>query len=211
MTEGQLPRRQEFLIQWYAILWSNIDRSMRGIWNVLGTVTLMGTVLVAVHKDYLPYSAGILLGLLLVFWGVNVTIDLNGWHRRNLFMLTAIEREFLDSTDYGRILPEAYRRPEESWVRFYRLNVTVFILLGLAFCGYALVREAAGPTPTGVWSVWILPIHWIALAIGVVLTVMNLLGRAHSAKKHWQELFGSSRDGESKIEAPKGRTDETRA
>lgn len=81
MAEPGPQRRDQFLINWYGILWSNVDRSMRGIWNVLGTVTLTGTVLVAVHKEYLPYSPGIVLGFLLIFWAVNITIDLNAWHR----------------------------------------------------------------------------------------------------------------------------------
>jgi len=35
-------------------------------------VTLTGTVLVAVHKGYLPYSVGIIAGFLLILWGVNI-------------------------------------------------------------------------------------------------------------------------------------------
>lgn len=189
MDEPKSARCDQFLINWYGVLWSNIDRSMRGIWNVLGMVTLTGTVLVAVHRGYLPYSVGVIVGFLLILWGVNITIDLNAWHRRNLFFLTAIERELLHERDYGRLLPETYKRPKPDWITFYELNMGLFVLLGLAFCGYALVRETAWPRPGEVWTIWVVPIHWLGLAIGIVLTLFNFTKQGKSARKHWEELF----------------------
>jgi len=125
-------KRAEFIKEMYSVYWANITRSMEGVWKVLAPLTVVGTIIAGVHQEYLSALFGISLAVLIIFWALNVMIDLNDWHRRNLFFLTKAEQEFLKSEDYGNLLPSKYRIPKNEWITFYKINSLVFLIL-LAF------------------------------------------------------------------------------
>lgn len=113
MSENDRERR-DFVKEMYRVYWANMARSMEGIWKVLGPVTVVGTIIAAVHRDYLPAPLGVSLAFVVILWALNVTIDLNSWHRRNLFFLVKAERTFLKDGDYGHLLPVRYRTPQPN-------------------------------------------------------------------------------------------------
>jgi hypothetical protein len=87
--------RKDFIKEMYHVYWANISRSMEGVWKVLAPITVAGTILAGVHKDLLPAPLGIAIAFVVVLWALNVTIDLNAWHRRNLFFVAKAEQSFL--------------------------------------------------------------------------------------------------------------------
>ena len=173
--------RSEFLIKWYEILWSNINRSMEGIWKILAPITVVGTIILATQKGYVPLSLGAALVFIVLFWGLNLTIDLNNWHRRNLCLLTTVERELLRDADYGRIILARYRKPSYEWITFYKINfialVILFAVCIIYFFWTSIQHEEIA------WYFWLL------VGIGMVATICNFIIHERSAKKRVEALF----------------------
>lgn len=185
--------RRDFIKEMYRVYWANMARSMEGVWKVLAPITVTGTILVGVHKEYLPTPIGIALAVAVLMWALNVTIDLNAWHRRNLFFVAKAEHEFLSKQDYGRILPSQYKVPSLHWITFYSISFVAFIVLLILSIIYAIVWK---------WSYLIACIQipgigfvqggWlpgIVLLVGLVITSLNAWTQEISARKHRDELF----------------------
>jgi hypothetical protein len=176
-------RRSEFLIQWYGVLWSNVDRAMQGVWQLLGPMTVAGTIIAAVHKSYLPLSLGACLAFLVVLWALNMAIDLNNWHRRNLAFLSAVEREFLRESDYGHLIVRKYRRPSAKWITFYKINAIAFLSLlvfaAVYFRNAACKRGGLSPYP------------WVVVLVGLAFTGANFVAHEREARRRVSELFDS--------------------
>jgi len=180
---GTNSPRQEFIKEMYGVYWANITRSMEGVWKVLAPVTVVGTILAGVQKEYLPILFGIYLAFLIIFWALNVMIDLNDWHRRNLFFLTKAEHEFLNPDDYGKLLPSAYRIPKNEWITFYKINAIVFLALLVLTLLFACCKLG--------WDDLI--VLAIGLIVGAVLTFCNKRRQDKRATKKHEELFGNTK------------------
>lgn len=182
---NQEDRRADFIKEMYRVYWANISRSMEGVWKILAPITIAGTIIAAVHKDYLPPSLGISLAFIIILWALNVTIDLNAWHRRNLFFVVKAEKQFLFEEDYGQLIPKKYRNPKKGWITFYIINVGAFLFfLALTFW-YAWFWKFP---KAGLIDGWLLPI--VVLSVGLILTILNFQVNEKSAKKRFKELFG---------------------
>lgn len=181
------PKRDksDFLIAWYDILWRNIDRSMTGMWQILAPITVVGTGLWAVSEGHLPIWLGGSGILLIIFWAINLTIDLNSWHRRNLYLLTSVERRFLDDEDYGKLIPGKYRTPKRHWL------LTFYWVHGLTFA--ALLIIAGGFLGYLCYHTGVNCITWISLcfvsAAGLIVTGMHGYRDWMSESKLYNELF----------------------
>ncbi|MFW6118921.1 MAG: hypothetical protein ACOC7S_01145 [Planctomycetota bacterium] len=184
-------RRAHFVIEMYRMYWTNKRRSMEGLWKVLGPVTIVGTIVAGAHLEYLPASLGFSLAFIVLFWALNVTIDLNAWHRRNLFLLVKAERKFLADTDYGDLLPARYRKPPVNWITCYKINAWVFIALLAVAAAYGLIWK---PPRGGFVGGWLLPL--LVLAIGALLTAVNAHAQERSANRSHAELFEGDIEGE---------------
>lgn len=158
---------------------------MEGVWKILAPITVAGTIIAAVHKEYLPAPFGISVAFLVIFWALNMTIDLNAWHRRNLFFLVKAEHQFLRSQDYGALLPLGYKKPATGWITFYKINAYVFS----AFLFLIGVYSALWKLPsTGVASNWLMPA--VVFTVGVISTILNARVQGNSSQEHFNELFG---------------------
>jgi uncharacterized membrane protein len=173
--------RKDFIKEMYGVYWENITRSMDGVWKVLTPLAVVGTIIGAIHQGYLPAMLGILLAFLVIFWALNIMIDLNDWHRRNLLFLTKAEHEFLNPEDYGKILPSKYRTPTKKWITFYTINSCVFLILSVLMLFYAWPKLSFGK--------FILLV--ILVAIGYVITYYNKSHQDKSAIEKHDELFGN--------------------
>lgn len=180
--------RNHFLQEQYGYLWANVDRSMKGIWSIIGVITVIGTIIVAIHKNYLPFNLGAIFAFGIIFWAINVTIDLNAWHRRNLFFITSIEREFVLNSDYGKLLPKKYRKPKPNWITFYSINIITFVLLLIVFSIY-IFCEHNKLLPNMKWYHNFMDWHWLVWITGVVVSCVNFKKQNNSANNHWKELF----------------------
>jgi hypothetical protein len=170
----------------YRVYWANMARSMDGVWKVLAPITVAGTVIAGVHRNYLPATWGLSMAFLVVLWGINVTIDLNAWHRRNLFFCTKAERQFLGDSDYGQVLPASYRAPKQGWIAFYTINVFVFTAFLVLTVGYAISQKLNSRTCL---------VPGIVLIVGVPLTLVHAASQERSAARHRRELFDTKQDG----------------
>ena len=186
MPEVDDELRQKFLIEWYKILWNSARQSMDGIWKLIGPVTLVGTIWFAMYNQYIPFRLGSSLIFIILFWAINITIDFNQWHRRNLIFYTAIENKFLQKQDYGRLLPRDFRRPKKKWISFYRICFFVFFLMLIFSFLFALVQfdgSMAKRVP------WIARYDLLIFFLGFGSTILNYLKNERSAKQYIEELF----------------------
>lgn len=122
-----MDHRDEFLRTWYGVLWSNIDRSMTSIWQIAGPIALVGAAFIYMDKFGPHLTAS--LQLVILFWALNNTMDMNAWHRRNLIFVARVERQFLKEADYGAIIPGSFREPRVDWIEFYSINFVTFLAL----------------------------------------------------------------------------------
>jgi len=123
--------REEFLRTWYQVLWSNIDRSMMSVWQITGLIVVVGGAFI--YRDKLGPNLTVSLQMIVIFWAINNTIDMNSWHRRNLLFIFRVEQQFLNDTDYGRVIPSSYRGdPPTRWIAFYKINFATFVVLLVA-------------------------------------------------------------------------------
>jgi hypothetical protein len=137
-----MDKRDEFLRTWYTVLWSNIDRSMTSIWQIAGPIALVGAAFIA--EDKLGVNVTTSLQLVILFWALNNTMDMNSWHRRNLIFVARVERQFLLPSDYGVVAPRSFREPRTDWIEFYAINFWTFcLLLGVVVVNY-LVKAFRG-------------------------------------------------------------------
>lgn len=196
--------RNAFLIEWYKILWNNARQSMESIWKLIYPITLVGTVWVAIHQSYLPPILGNSLVFVILFWAINVTIDSNQWHRRNLIFYTAVERYFLKENDYGRLIYSKFKSPKTGWISFYRICLYAFITLLLLAMIHAVTpfcQELKICAPeelsskitsriciTSGYDIWI-------LILGIIYSFWNYVDQEKSTKKYKNELFGEKAKG----------------
>jgi len=180
--------RTEFIREMYRVYWANMARSMEGTWKVIAPLTIVGTIIGAIHKEYLPASLGLSFAFAIVFWALNVTIDLNAWHRRNLFFLAKAEEEFLLPEDYGRLLPACYKTPPKGWIAFYIIHAIAFVAVIMLTILYGVTCALPG---TGFLGGWLLPL--VVLSAGLILTTINFVSQEASARRRFRELFGDKK------------------
>jgi hypothetical protein len=141
-----MDERDKFLRTWYRVLWSNIDRSMTSIWQIVGPIALVGAAFI--YMDKLGPHLAVSLQFLIIFWALNNTMDMNSWHRRNLIFVSRVERHFLQNADYGVLIPSSFREPRTDWIEFYSINATTFVLLlGIVIAIYVVTIVRAVPVP----------------------------------------------------------------
>lgn len=185
MIEHQ-DSKAEFLVTWYDVLWRNIDRSMTSMWQVLAPITVVGTGLWALGQGHLPLWIGGSALLLIIIWALNLTIDLNSWHRRNLYLLTSVERQFFEEQDYGSLIPSAYRTPKRNWVVFYVVHGWTFgvlLVVASAYFGCLAFERSADPVT------WL--VLGAILTAGLVFTACHLRHDLRSERAMYNELFGN--------------------
>ena len=178
--------REAFLIEWYKILWNNARQSMDGIWKLLGPITLVGSIWFAIYQQYLPSNLGNALVFVIIFWAINVTIDFNQWHRRNLIFYTAVEREFLSSQDYGHLIPLEYKIPKKGWISFYRICLIAFLTVLFIACYLCFFPEV---TQIKWQHKWYERYDILILGSGMIYSTWNFVNQERSSRRYRHKLF----------------------
>jgi hypothetical protein len=93
-------------------------------------------------------------------------------------MVARAEAEFLNESDYGRLLPVGYDRPSRKWIQFYMINMIAFLMF-LAVTVYYGWNQL---DPSDRW------LPGTVLAIGCLGTVVNQRAQASSDKRNHREL-----------------------
>lgn len=125
-------RRDQFLLHLYDNLWDSIDRSESGVWQFVGLNAALFAVIALMWTEQLPKDVAGFIGLVIVFWGINIVLNAGWWFNHNLNFVRNIELHFLTKQDYGRIWPIAYRTTRARTINTLNLvHLVAFIGLGI--------------------------------------------------------------------------------
>ena len=105
----ELDKRDKFLFHLYDKLWDSIERSETGVWQFIGFNAALFGIIVLVFTEKLPVDVAGIFGMIIAFWGMNVSINSGWWFNHNLTIVKNIEQQFLYSDDFSRILPSSYK------------------------------------------------------------------------------------------------------
>jgi len=183
VNNNEITPKQAFLIERYKLLFAYTRQSMVGIWHLVGALTLIGSLLATVHKNFINFEIGFSLIFIVIFWAINVTVEYNQWHRRNLVFLTTIEREFLTSIDFGHILPSKYKTPPSKWISLYLLYMVVLLII-LIFSIVIYVKTDKLTHPIQLLDKFSL----LILFGGILITVWKIHREEVSIKDHIVEF-----------------------
>jgi len=98
-------RRDEFLLGMYGQMWGNVDRHILVIWQSVAALLGAFAVFALIEKNVLPLDLACALLVLICAWVIAHVIDANYWFKRNLVIITNIERQFLTANDVELIHP----------------------------------------------------------------------------------------------------------
>lgn len=99
VSGGEGSRRDDFLMEMYKQMWTNINRHILVVWQSVSV--LLGTLaaFALVEKNIISLDVACTLVLIISTWLVAHTIDANYWFNRNLAIISNIERQFLRPND----------------------------------------------------------------------------------------------------------------
>jgi hypothetical protein len=92
-------RRDDFLIAMYGQMWGNVERHILVIWQSVAALFGAFAALALIEKEVLPVDMVCALLALVCAWVGAHIVDANYWFRRNLLIITNIERQFLLASD----------------------------------------------------------------------------------------------------------------
>jgi hypothetical protein len=138
-------RRDNFLVEMYRQMSVHLNRHILLSWQPIGVVA--GALAVFVLGDKLDSSAGarldfaITIVVLLCAWSIAHVHDANNWFKRNLHIITNIERQFLRQSDRREIhFFFAKHRDERSskkrLVAHFRIQWAMVAFLWIILIGY---------------------------------------------------------------------------
>lgn len=97
--ENPLNRRDEFLLEMYRQLWNSINRHIILGWQSAGVLVTVFATLSLVEKAVISLDIAITIIILASAWHFLQVIDSSEWYKRNLHIITNIERQFLQASD----------------------------------------------------------------------------------------------------------------
>jgi hypothetical protein len=178
-------RRDAFLLDMYDKLWDSIDRAERGLWQFVALYAVVIGLTIGALQNVATQLVAVVAGLIISFWGMNVTIETGKWFNRNRLFVVNIEKVFLLPDDIGRLFPRAYHdRARRGLVltEIYRIHFIVFAV------------TAAGITSFYVYSQWPSPC-WIVLVPTVLSCVAYTIHRHRKATKEVSDFIANTSPG----------------
>ncbi len=94
-----MDARQEFLIEMYKQLMSEINRHIVVIWQSVGVLISAFAIFALVEKKVVSLEVAAALIVMLCGWLYAHLLDASYWYNRNLVMIANIERQFLLVSD----------------------------------------------------------------------------------------------------------------
>jgi len=149
--------RPTYLIEWRKGLWTQIRQKEDAIWRFMSfyggalvvAVSLLQGVGVA-NVEVSGWLSIVLTVVLVSLWGVAIVLDANYWMRHNLILIGNIERELLDRSDLGVLLPRVYADPPRfRYSRGYQVHLVVLLcslVLAVLGCAKVVLSEPAAFT-----------------------------------------------------------------
>ena len=127
-------RRDDFLLAMYRAAWDNVTQAEDTLWKVMAAYTAVFAAL-AFASSTVGLGAVLLLVVVFGLFGAAVSQNANLWFIRNMGMISNIERQFLFDDDYGRIIPERWKRGKVPFVNreiWWIMTVLFFSISAIA-------------------------------------------------------------------------------
>jgi len=111
-------KRDEFLLHMYDSFWNNVSRAEEAVWKMVAAYSALiaGT---AIARPLITTTGA---AMLIMFFGCVASClaaNSNLWYRRNLTMIGRLEGNFLRDSDYGRLIPKAWKSHRRFWTSEY--------------------------------------------------------------------------------------------
>jgi len=104
----------------YDAYWNNITRAEEAAWKILATYSALFAGLALAYSVVKPIGFAILV-ILFSFLAIAISLNANLWFVRNIGLIANVEKEFLDKSDYGVLIPARWGKekvPFFSWKVF---------------------------------------------------------------------------------------------
>lgn len=124
-------RRDEFLLQIYNQMFSDINRHILVVWQSVGVVVGAFAIYALAEKQIVPIDVAETIIVILCAWLWTHILDAGYWYNRNLAIIANIERHFLTKDDLKNIHYYFGRhRPLNRMIA--HLRIQVYLAWGLA-------------------------------------------------------------------------------
>jgi hypothetical protein len=129
---GSNERRDRFLLSMYDTFWSNINRANDTAWKVFAAYAALFAGLTLARTIIGTLVVGVVI-ITFSLLAAALSFNSNLWFVRNVALISRIEEQFLDPTDYGKIVPPSWRRKEPSFAstEVWWVLAAVYILITL--------------------------------------------------------------------------------
>lgn len=98
-----MDAREEFLLAMYTEAWRNIERHILVVWHSAGVVGATLALFALVEKEIIPLHIAITVECIVLAWLYAHVVDAEFWFRRNIHIISNIERQFLRASDETEI------------------------------------------------------------------------------------------------------------
>ena len=118
MASKALDRRDEFLLHMYDAFWNNISRAETAAWTM---IAVYGALIagVGLAQPLLTSTGAAFVLIVFGYLGSCLSASANLWFRRNLTLIGRLEARFLKASDYGSLIPHAYKKHRRFWTAEY--------------------------------------------------------------------------------------------
>src|SRR5215471_10829908 len=115
----------DYLIQWRTSLFVSIREKEDNAWKFITFYASAVALIIGLGERYTgTFVVGFVIGVL-TFWGLAIVIDSNSWMARNLKLIGNVEKLFIPSAQFGRLIPGYYSSPQFQYFRPYRYHFLV--------------------------------------------------------------------------------------
>jgi hypothetical protein len=135
-----VDRRDQFKLAMYEAYWSNVTRAEDAAWKMIAAYTALIAGL-SLALSTIGTAAFVSVLIIFSFMAIAISLNANLWFVRNVGLISNLEMDFLDESDYGVLIPKGYRRKlpfvstrtfEVWWVMilaFFSSCTTIVLLL----------------------------------------------------------------------------------
>jgi len=123
-------RRDEFLLEMYKKYWKNIHVAKNSLWALVPVY--FGTLgLLLKYQGRIGINASIIVIIFLSAFFASISINLHLWFIRNVELISRIENEFLNESDFDSIIPKRWVKEDISFFELKRLEP--FLIFSILF------------------------------------------------------------------------------
>jgi len=136
----QDSERKKFLLEFYQVCWNNVTRAEEAAWKMFAAYTAIFAGL-AFASETIGIAGFLSVLSIFSFLAIALSLNANLWFVRNIGLISNLERELLNESDYGVLIPKSYKekvpffsfRVFEAWwvliVAYFSVSFTVLIFL----------------------------------------------------------------------------------